>query len=50
MIRHLHQGNGMMLQANRKDFPGCTVERRGENHFIGLQASVGDEKESEENE
>jgi hypothetical protein len=36
----------MMLQANRKDFPGCAMERGGENHFVRLQASVGDEKES----
>ena len=32
----------MMVQANRKDFRGCAVERPCENHFVGLQASVRD--------
>ena len=40
----------MMPKVSRKDSAVCAVEWAHEKHFVSLQAGVGDEKESQENE
>ena len=39
-----------MQHANRKDSSGWALKRPGEKRFVGLQANVRDQNQSQENE